>query len=482
MTDPFTTPAPLAAADFKRDRWGRPLIKQPDGSRKPYTRASAAAKTIEDTYNLELWARRNVAYGLATDPSLIARLLAVGGTPHEWDNAAKKTVNEICDAAATVAQAHRAADIGTALHAILEQCDRGQTYTAGPYQPDVDAYLTALEQLGLQMLPEYVECRMVCDPLELAGTADNIAVLDGRHVICDKKTGASVEYAVLGYAAQLAAYANSHLYDVATEERQPTPDLDREHGYIIHLPAGQGECSIYQVNLTEGYAAAELANRVRTVRKNAKTWMVPATPAAAGTDARRQRLRERYAALTNEDQLAFVALGIDPDDLDAIEAALDKVDPFAQQLPPTTPASRPPAERAATLDEGPDASADEIDRLRAAWEFLDPPQAEWVQKTVAAAGNLSVQQRPSARRVAIGTAIVQLAVAGWGDDDLLAVLVTHAVGQPTALADLDHDAAAKFATAVDDLIADRLTVEFADGLPVISEPNPNPNQASEKAA
>src|SRR6478752_2935322 len=63
MNDP--TPAPV---DFFRDQWGRPLVVPAGGDRpRPYTRSSSAAKTIEDTYNLEMWARRNVAFGMARD-------------------------------------------------------------------------------------------------------------------------------------------------------------------------------------------------------------------------------------------------------------------------------------------------------------------------------------------------------------------------------------------------------------------------------
>jgi hypothetical protein len=49
---------------------------------------------------------------------------------------------------------------------------------------------------------------------------------------------------------------------------------------------------------------------------------------------RRTRLRDRYHQLAEVDQERFVALGIDPDDLDAVEAGLDQVDPFAQVSDP----------------------------------------------------------------------------------------------------------------------------------------------------
>ena len=46
---------------------------------------SSAAKTIEDVYNLEMWARRcNVAYGMGRDQSLVARAARCGGDPSTW--------------------------------------------------------------------------------------------------------------------------------------------------------------------------------------------------------------------------------------------------------------------------------------------------------------------------------------------------------------------------------------------------------------
>jgi hypothetical protein len=266
-------PGPTVKAKYRRDRWGRPLIVPASGGKaKPYTRASSAAKTIEDTYNLELWARRNVVYGMAKDPSLVARVLGLGGSPHEWDQDAKKEANAIAEAAATVAQAQRSADIGTAVHRMVERINLGETVDGGPYQADLDAYRAAVDAMGWVIDPRYVECRMVCDELEMAGTCDLI-VRDGEHLyIADLKTGATVEHATLGHAAQLAAYARGDLYDVDTDGREALPELAWSVGYIIHLPAGQGRCDIHKLNLSDGFEAARLANTVRGIRKAAKSW------------------------------------------------------------------------------------------------------------------------------------------------------------------------------------------------------------------
>jgi hypothetical protein len=282
-----------AVTDFPRDQWGRPLII-PDGGGKPipYTRASSAAKTVEDTYNLELWARRGHAYGFAHDASLIARVLAIGGNPATWDQTAKSAVDKIVVAAAAVAQAHKGADIGSAVHTLTERRDRGEQVEAGPYQPDLDAYTNALIAAGLTVVD--IECRMVCDSLLMAGTADRIVKdSSGRHFIADIKTGATVDYGALGWAAQLAAYAHSRLYDIDTGTRLATPNLDKTTGYICHLPAGQGRCDLYEIDLVAGYRAAELANEIRNIRRDAKRWI---TPLAVTPPTIREMAQTRMAA------------------------------------------------------------------------------------------------------------------------------------------------------------------------------------------
>src|SRR5207244_1019851 len=124
------------------------------------------------------------------------------------------------------------------------------------------AYTNALISAGLIADERFVECRLVCDALEMAGTADRLLrrATDGTWVVADLKTGASVDYGALGWSAQLAAYAHSDLYDPTTTTRTPTPPLDKVVGVIIHLPAGQGCCTLYEIDLAAGYRAAQLAN------------------------------------------------------------------------------------------------------------------------------------------------------------------------------------------------------------------------------
>lgn len=445
---------PAIKPDFQRDRWGRPLVI-PAGTTtpEPYTRASSAAKTIEDTYNLEMWARRNVVFGMAHDASLVARTLAVGGTPTTWNKGTKSAVNKIAQDAATVAAAHKAADIGTAVHALTEQLDLGAPVTGGPYQADLDAYRDATRAAGLTIHPEHVECRMVCDTLRLAGTADRLVELDGRLIVADLKTSASVEFGGLGWSAQLAAYAHSDIYNPAYHARQ-TLDIEKAWGIIIHLPAGTGTCTLYRVDLTAGYAAAVLANQVRATREQSKKWITPLN-LARPTD-RRTALLARYDRLDDTGKARFRAANVNRDDLDAIEHTLDTI-------------------AAATPDEGGDAHPAEIEQLRQQFDLLDQRSRNLIGSIVkdadAAGVPFLLKDRRSARRHGLYLGLVTLARHGHVDNDELirelaaTILGTDTAFTPTmtvgcALGGMNADQAATFAATCQQLVDDITSVDL----------------------
>jgi hypothetical protein len=496
-----------ARTDFRRDRWGRPLIVPATGGKaRPYTRASSAAKTIEDTWNLEMWARRNVAYGMSYDPSLVARVIAVGGNPGSWDQAAKGVVNKVHEDAQKVAQANKAADIGTAVHTLTERLDRGEDVDGGPYQADLDAYRAALDAAGFVCNPDWVECRMACDELEIAGTADRI-LTNGGYYIGDLKTGPTVDYGGLGWAAQLACYAHSDLYNIVDDSRQPTPKLDQATGIIIHLPAGQGRCTLYEIDLVAGYRAAQLANEVRAVRKESKRWIVPkiageesarvASPAPTATkeepcsvpespkpttpsngpsatstppatapstttsalsrqspapptarstsSTRRQKLLQRYKQLTDDDQAHFRSRNVNRDDLDAVEEALNAIDPFHGVSPPQVPSFLTPRPNITVtgnmpvpldVDEGPDMPAEVVDGMGVIINDLPTADRDRLNRIAKEAyntvGSISMVVRPTRRRWEIARALTAWARAGW-DDDIVRAACCGVTDDPAAL-------------------------------------------------
>jgi hypothetical protein len=430
LTDPATE-----VLDFVRDQWGRPLIV-PVGGGKPiaYTRASAAAKTVEDTFNLEMWARRNVVFGMARDPSLVARVIALGGDPSTWDKAKKNAANKIHEAAAEVALANKAADIGTAVHRMTEIVDRNLPLIAGPYEADIEAYVNAVAAAGLMVDPRFIECRMVCDELLTAGTPDRILrSADGRNIIADLKTGGSVDYGGLGWAAQLAAYAHGSLYDVEHGERLDTPPIDHATGIIVHLPAGKGVCTLYEIDLVAGYRAAQLANEIRAVRREAKRWITPLVTASPVDDAQRRH-----------------------------PSAGDVVERLGQGH-----------------DEGDTIDDERYTKVRARYEALSPAAQFWAATIEAEARRAGVGFRlkdaRSYRRYWLYAALILLAEGGVDDPDAVRALVARATDSdaplfPTitvghAVGAMGADEAKAFVTAAADLCAGRLKASIdVDGV------------------
>lgn len=253
------------AAEFTRDRYGRPLII-PEGGGKPvpYGRFSSHGSVLEDKFNLEKWKIRTTAIGLTQRSDLFAQLAAcpISDT---------KRLNDIMEQALEAGGGSIGANLGTALHEFTQRVDLGElevTEIAEPWRTDVQAYLNTLQAFNLQVLPKLTEVNLVNDELQLAGTADRFYLDSALNLICaDIKTGKQISKNPLAYAVQLAAYANSVLYDIETGERTPIENVCLDYGYIIHIPANQGKCDIYEIDLREAMEAARLASTVKSWQK-----------------------------------------------------------------------------------------------------------------------------------------------------------------------------------------------------------------------
>lgn len=242
----FATPDP----QVERDRWGRPLIKQPNGKAIPYTRATTLAGAIDDLYGLMKWKVRTALLGIIERPDLH---LAVAAHRHDKDE-----LDKIGERALEAGQANFASTVGTALHSLTERIDRGQElgYVPPEYVADIEAYQRVTEK----MRPwRYVEQMVVLDDLKVAGTPDIIS-----DNIVDKKTG-SVDYP-LKMAAQEAIYSRGQIYDPITGKRTPL-NVDQDRGIILHMAARTGTVTPYWVDLTVGWEAVQLALQVRDIRK-----------------------------------------------------------------------------------------------------------------------------------------------------------------------------------------------------------------------
>ena len=84
--------------------------------------------------------------------------------------------------------------------------------------------------------------------------------------MADLKSGKSEADYPFSTTVQIATYANGHRYDPETGARSPLhDDLDASAGLLIHLPPSGG-CTLYELDLTRGWQAAQLAAQVRDAR------------------------------------------------------------------------------------------------------------------------------------------------------------------------------------------------------------------------
>lgn len=245
--------------DVKRDRWGRPLIKNGD-EYQPYQRVSTVAKVLDSKEGLMSWKQRMVAIGLGKRPDLAARASATSLSD-------KTALNEIVAGAMSAAESDKAANVGTTLHLLTEQMDRGDLKEMPDgFRADLHAYATATAHLDMLEMERFV----VNDDVMAAGTFDRIVRFGDEVLVADLKTGKWENKYPHGVMQQIAIYARGSFYDTETEQRMQSLEdygVNPHLGLLIHLPAGQGVCDLYLLDLDFGYELALLAKKVQGMYK-----------------------------------------------------------------------------------------------------------------------------------------------------------------------------------------------------------------------
>lgn len=251
--------------EVKRDRYSRYLITPPGGGEPvAHTRVTTIADVLDDRHFLEKYLQRMVAHGLSKRDDLAALAAA---TPLSE----KKALNKICSDAIEAAGGSGRANKGTAVHGFTERIDRGEELDIpAPWDADVAAYKACLERHNIEIDPERVERIAVCTdlPEPVAGTIDRIVGWGDETFIADLKTGKSLDFSWRKIAVQLGIYVHAAtLYDPETDSHEPMPHVNQEAALVFHLPAGEGRCEAYMVDIQEGWRAANASLWVREWRK-----------------------------------------------------------------------------------------------------------------------------------------------------------------------------------------------------------------------
>lgn len=273
----MTTVEPEAAkapSEFGKVSNGRYVLPDPaTGKRSLYTRVSNVTKVLEDNFGLVKWGERMVAKGMALRPDLVA-----GAAAADLE-ADKSTLYDIAQQAKDIAGSKTGSNLGTALHTFTERMDRGEPLKAlhapPPLGADLRAYQKKVFAAQLAVLPEFIERVVLCAHLGkgIAGTLDRVVKTAGGQLrILDLKTGKNLDYGWMEIAQQQAIYANaSHCWNPLTEAYEPMPEgIDKQVGYILHLPVGKAAPQLYMVNLAEGWRLAQIAIDVKAARAKSK--------------------------------------------------------------------------------------------------------------------------------------------------------------------------------------------------------------------
>lgn len=268
----------------ERDRYGRYVLPDLEGTRRSWTRATTIAHALDDEFHLSQWKRRMVLSGAALRPGLLASVpeltRALEQAKDDWRTAKeiKGELDGLCDEAAEAAGAGDGAKLGTLLHTITEYADADRLAEIKHLIPeklvdDLAAYMGTMSAAQLERPPEYIERIVVNSRVDGAGTFDRLLRLpDGRLVVGDLKTQKSVDFGFLSIAIQLAEYAQADaMFDDETGELVPLPDeLDKSVGIVMHLPVGTAACTLYELDLEAGWGAALAAHDVRQWRSRSK--------------------------------------------------------------------------------------------------------------------------------------------------------------------------------------------------------------------
>lgn len=266
--------APEGSPEPPRDRWERYVVTNATGENDAYRRVTSVVKKLGNTFGLEQWQQRQVANGMGMDPSLV--LLAMA---HPDPAMSKSIYTDIVEGAMEVSGSNTGRRLGSALHGLTEQLDLG-TLDLDKVRATDEAfghrnlerlvlYRQILQAAGITLLLGHVEQVLLLDRLAVAGTADRFGIL-GRwtpkplKAVLDLKTG-SIGHGANEWAAQLAAYAChdatwNHVAGDTWERGPAIPDVDRETGIVVHLPAvGEPVAALYQLDLELGFTGLNLA-------------------------------------------------------------------------------------------------------------------------------------------------------------------------------------------------------------------------------
>lgn len=252
------------------------------GKPTSYTRASTVAKTLEDTWMLDAWAKRMMLIGLAGQRDTLMKadrlITAHINADKPLSSAARELrtpLNDLAEEAQFNAGAKAAAEFGTATHAWCEWVDHGGSLWDVPelFRDWVIHYRRILAVGGLSADPQWTERVVLNTRYGIAGTLDRLFWNhEGVRFLGDIKTNRGMDYSWLYFAIQLAIYHGaSHVLSLDGTTWEPMPALDPHTVLVAHLPREEPEAArIVPIDMGFGAEALHTAMTVRRLRSSAE--------------------------------------------------------------------------------------------------------------------------------------------------------------------------------------------------------------------
>lgn len=295
--DPFATTSSLSEPEDDPERITGGRYRLPDltfsqgepitgtGPRKyGWMRVTTLVKAIAEARALDLWHQRELLKGLAAREDLYDLVCATVSTvkdPGDLRAALEDLATKILLAAGTDSGANR----GTAFHGFAEAQDQGLMHFARrKWHGRLTNYSSGLAAHRLQVIPEYIERRVVILEYGAAGTLDRVLLdqTSGLLVIGDLKTQKSF-WTWLEIAAQLAAYARADaMWDRSAKRYVDMPEVSQEEAVVAWAPADHPEIpdsvDFFTVDLEKGRRALRVCQEAIQLRSEARsskqTWGV----------------------------------------------------------------------------------------------------------------------------------------------------------------------------------------------------------------
>lgn len=251
---------------------------------------STISKAASDDYNIRMWSERMIGIGLATEPE--GRNLRENIAAHVDD---KQTVNDICEQAKKVAQAHLKADRGTQKHRVLELIllDQEHLLITDQQRADAEILKRTMDRYKLTPVGDLTE-QFVCytredigaitgydDPgFSLAGRFD--AVLDfenaeGIRVLVDLKSGINAVKYPHTTLCQLSLYTNAPRISFGnrhgsfkceiTEWSTMPDDLNHDVAYVLLVENDGKVGTLHELDIQHGWRSAVHTLSINAWRK-----------------------------------------------------------------------------------------------------------------------------------------------------------------------------------------------------------------------